>query len=71
MIQDPQFGVCIGCKSKNHFVGMCRSAREVNEEDDEDVQFCIELVIKDTNKPWTVNLEIKETDVPFKIATVT
>ena len=58
-----------GAKRKNHFARMCRSVREVAEEDEEDDQFCINSVIHDTEKPWAVNYKIKETDVPFKIDT--
>ena len=46
---------------------MCRSVREVAEEDEEDDRFCIDSVIQNTKKPRTVNFKIKETDVPFKI----
>ena len=59
--------ICKGCKCKNHFVHLHQSVCKVAEEDEEDAQFCIDSVIRNTKKPWTVSFKIKETDVPFKI----
>lgn len=45
---------------------MCKNVREAAS-DQED--FASDSVIQDDNNPWTINIKIKEMDVPIKIDT--
>lgn len=54
------------CLKKGHFKCMCKNVREAAS-DQED--FASDSVIQDDNNPWTINIKIKEMDVPIKIDT--
>lgn len=66
--------ICRNCNKKNHFKRMCRSVQEVVTDSEEEYgehqeEFLLDSVVTEKSEPWLVTLNIKNTDVSFKIDT--